>query len=248
MPRIRARPMFGGVGIYSGDIFFALIATTLCTSKSMNRRARTSKHGEWAHSAHSAMTAERWGTTISLRICSRIPTSFVHGPRRPLRSRGRRKLKGRHAGVVRWRHLESSAGWDPSPRSTTIDGFSSSGSAMIRPLPRRSSSIVWTSIADCVSSSTTDRGSLNIWPRPSNASPPLERIRRYGRQHATRRLRRAGRPLADTDGEHCGSVRGGSEAPRSASAGIAGHSFHHGRKLLPYGIRSARNGGRLAER
>ncbi len=26
MPRIRARPMFGGVGIYSGDVFFALIA------------------------------------------------------------------------------------------------------------------------------------------------------------------------------------------------------------------------------
>jgi DNA transformation protein len=26
MPRIRARPMFGGVGIYSGEIFFALIA------------------------------------------------------------------------------------------------------------------------------------------------------------------------------------------------------------------------------
>ena len=26
MPRIRARPMFGGVGIYSGDLFFALIA------------------------------------------------------------------------------------------------------------------------------------------------------------------------------------------------------------------------------
>jgi DNA transformation protein and related proteins len=26
MPRIRARPMFGGVGIYSGDQFFALIA------------------------------------------------------------------------------------------------------------------------------------------------------------------------------------------------------------------------------
>ena len=26
VPRIRARPMFGGVGIYSGEIFFALIA------------------------------------------------------------------------------------------------------------------------------------------------------------------------------------------------------------------------------
>jgi DNA transformation protein and related proteins len=26
MPRIRARPMFGGVGLYSGDVFFALIA------------------------------------------------------------------------------------------------------------------------------------------------------------------------------------------------------------------------------
>ena len=26
MPRIRARPMFGGVGLYSGEIFFALIA------------------------------------------------------------------------------------------------------------------------------------------------------------------------------------------------------------------------------
>jgi len=26
MPRIRARPMFGGVGIYSGELFFALIA------------------------------------------------------------------------------------------------------------------------------------------------------------------------------------------------------------------------------
>src|SRR4026207_297937 len=26
MPRIRARPMFGGVGIYSGECFFALIA------------------------------------------------------------------------------------------------------------------------------------------------------------------------------------------------------------------------------
>jgi DNA transformation protein and related proteins len=26
MPGIRARPMFGGVGIYSGEIFFALIA------------------------------------------------------------------------------------------------------------------------------------------------------------------------------------------------------------------------------
>ena len=26
VPRIRARPMFGGVGIYSGDTFFALIA------------------------------------------------------------------------------------------------------------------------------------------------------------------------------------------------------------------------------
>jgi len=26
MPRIRARSMFGGVGIYSGDLFFALIA------------------------------------------------------------------------------------------------------------------------------------------------------------------------------------------------------------------------------
>lgn len=26
MPRIRARPMFGGVGIYSGDVFFALIS------------------------------------------------------------------------------------------------------------------------------------------------------------------------------------------------------------------------------
>ena len=26
MPRVRARPMFGGVGIYSGDLFFALIA------------------------------------------------------------------------------------------------------------------------------------------------------------------------------------------------------------------------------
>lgn len=26
MPRIRARTMFGGVGIYSGEIFFALIA------------------------------------------------------------------------------------------------------------------------------------------------------------------------------------------------------------------------------
>ena len=26
MPRIRARPMFGGAGIYSGEIFFALIA------------------------------------------------------------------------------------------------------------------------------------------------------------------------------------------------------------------------------
>ena len=26
MPRIRARPMFGGVGIYSGEVFFALIA------------------------------------------------------------------------------------------------------------------------------------------------------------------------------------------------------------------------------
>jgi DNA transformation protein len=26
IPRIRARPMFGGVGIYSGDLFFALIA------------------------------------------------------------------------------------------------------------------------------------------------------------------------------------------------------------------------------
>ena len=26
MPRIRARSMFGGVGIYSGEIFFALIA------------------------------------------------------------------------------------------------------------------------------------------------------------------------------------------------------------------------------
>jgi DNA transformation protein len=26
MPRISARPMFGGVGLYSGDVFFALIA------------------------------------------------------------------------------------------------------------------------------------------------------------------------------------------------------------------------------
>jgi DNA transformation protein and related proteins len=26
MPRIRARPMFGGVGLYSGEVFFALIA------------------------------------------------------------------------------------------------------------------------------------------------------------------------------------------------------------------------------
>jgi DNA transformation protein len=26
MPRIRARSMFGGVGVYSGDLFFALIA------------------------------------------------------------------------------------------------------------------------------------------------------------------------------------------------------------------------------
>ena len=26
MPRIRARPMFGGVGLYSGELFFALIA------------------------------------------------------------------------------------------------------------------------------------------------------------------------------------------------------------------------------
>jgi len=26
MPRIRARPMFGGVGIYCGELFFALIA------------------------------------------------------------------------------------------------------------------------------------------------------------------------------------------------------------------------------
>lgn len=26
VPRIRARPMFGGVGLYSGEIFFALIA------------------------------------------------------------------------------------------------------------------------------------------------------------------------------------------------------------------------------
>lgn len=26
MPRIRARPMFGGIGIYSGELFFALIA------------------------------------------------------------------------------------------------------------------------------------------------------------------------------------------------------------------------------
>jgi len=26
MPGVRARPMFGGVGIYSGEIFFALIA------------------------------------------------------------------------------------------------------------------------------------------------------------------------------------------------------------------------------
>ena len=26
MPRIHARPMFGGVGIYSGEFFFALIA------------------------------------------------------------------------------------------------------------------------------------------------------------------------------------------------------------------------------
>src|SRR5207253_11035414 len=25
-PRVRARPMFGGVGIYAGDVFFALIA------------------------------------------------------------------------------------------------------------------------------------------------------------------------------------------------------------------------------
>jgi DNA transformation protein and related proteins len=26
VPRIRARPMFGGVGLYSGELFFALIA------------------------------------------------------------------------------------------------------------------------------------------------------------------------------------------------------------------------------
>jgi DNA transformation protein and related proteins len=26
IPRIRARPMFGGVGLYAGDVFFALIA------------------------------------------------------------------------------------------------------------------------------------------------------------------------------------------------------------------------------
>ncbi len=57
VPSVRARSMFGGVGIYAGELFFALIADDTVYFKVDDQTRRSSSAAAWGPSGPRASTA-----------------------------------------------------------------------------------------------------------------------------------------------------------------------------------------------
>ena len=87
VPRIRARPMFGGVGLYSGELFFALIADdTVYFKADASTRPEFEARGMEPFRPFGTK-AEQCNIISFQRISSRIRRLFVFGLRRPSQSR-----------------------------------------------------------------------------------------------------------------------------------------------------------------
>ena len=79
---IRGRSMFGGVGIYSGGFFFALIDDDTLYFKVDESNRRDFEVRGMARSNRTAKTARRCNTIACRKICSRTPRCLVIGLRR----------------------------------------------------------------------------------------------------------------------------------------------------------------------